>query len=349
MIATPKKIIIAPLNWGLGHASRCVPIIHALLKNNFIPILASDGQALTFLKQEFPDLEILELPSYNISYGKNIHLKLLLQFPKIYKAVKKEKQVIQQFIDKNKDVVGIVSDNRFGVRSNKLPSVYTTHQLKILAGFFTPLASFIHQQIIKNFDECWVPDQEKSLLSGKLSSTNKKLNQKYIGVLSRFKKEELEINIAILIILSGPEPNRTFLEKKLITEFKNDKRNIVFVLGKVENQQKKWKKKNITFHNYLLSKELQNLINSSEIVVCRSGYSSIMDLAVLQKKVFLIPTKNQPEQEYLALLLEKKRLAPFSKTEDFTKEKLAKLINYKGLKIDKTVLSSDLFRLFKSK
>ena len=132
-----KKIIVAPLNWGLGHASRCVPIINALLENSFIPIIASDGNSLVFLQKEFPRFEYIELPSYNISYGKNLKLKLLLQAHKILKTVRKEQKIIELYVAQNKDVIGIISDNRFGVRSDKIPSVYITHQLNVLSGFTT--------------------------------------------------------------------------------------------------------------------------------------------------------------------------------------------------------------------
>jgi uncharacterized protein (TIGR00661 family) len=349
MNATSKKIIIAPLNWGLGHASRCVPIIKALLENNFTPIIASDGAALEFLKQEFPNLEYLILPRYAISYTRNLRLGLLFQSPHILKAVRNEKRLIQYFIEANKDVVGIISDNRFGVRSALVPSVYITHQINVLSGTTTFLTSYIHQKIIKKFDECWIPDNANSELSGKLSVTKRNIKTKFIGVLSRFKKEVLEEEIDVLVILSGPEPNRTFLEKKLISEFTNTQKNIVFVLGKVESETKKWTSENIIFYNYLLSHELQKIINSSKIIVCRSGYSSIMDLAVLKKKVFLIPTENQYEQEYLANFLEENKLAPFSKTADFSKDKLSQLKNYKGLYVDENRLNPQLFGLFKRK
>ena len=219
-----NKIIVAPLNWGLGHVSRCVPIINALIKENYTPVIASDGNALKFIKHEFSDLETLELPSYNIKYGKNLKKNLFLQLPTILRAIKEERKIIELFLINNSGVSGIISDNRFGVRSSIIPSIYITHQLNILSGFTTFFTSSIHQKIIKKFDECWIPDNSNSEFSGKLSISSRKLNQKFIGVLSRFKKEELEKNIAVLVIISGPEPNRTFLEEKLIAAFKNDKR-----------------------------------------------------------------------------------------------------------------------------
>lgn len=344
-----NKIIVAPLNWGLGHASRCVAIINKLLLENFIPIIASDGKSLLFLRQEFPDLEFLELPSYHISYGKNVKWSLFFKIPKILKAVKAEKKIINNFIKENKEVVGVISDNRFGVRSTIVPSIYITHQVNVFSGFTTFFTSKIHQKIINTFDECWVPDNHHSKLSGKLSQSKSIKNLRFIGVLSRFHKEETLQDINVLVLLSGPEPNRTQLEEKLISVFKNDTRSIVFVLGKVENHQKKWKEKNLLFYNFLMTKELQQIINKAKTVICRSGYSSIMDLAVLEKKVFFIPTKNQSEQEYLASYLEKNKLAPFCKIDDFTLEKVLEIKKYKGLKVSKAELNSELFCLFHRK
>lgn len=344
-----KKVIVAPLNWGLGHASRCVPIINSLLKHNYVPILASKGNALAFLRKEFPSLERIELPSYHIKYGKNLKLNLLFQAPKIWKAVQKERVIIDTFINENKDVVGIISDNRFGVRSDKVPSVYITHQLNVLSGVSTFLTSKIHQNIIKKFDECWIPDTKNSQFSGKLSVTNTVKNIKYIGVLSRFKKENLPKLNDILVILSGPEPNRTLLEEKLKKTFSNSDKNIVLIQGKVEKRQKISEEENITIYNFMLSDELQNTICSSEIIICRSGYSSIMDLAVLDKKAFFIPTKNQSEQEYLATSLSEKKIVPFCFEEDFTLKKLAEIENYTGLKSAETNLNSGLFSLFERK
>lgn len=349
MQTTKNKIIIAPLNWGLGHATRCISIINALLLENFTPIIASDGNALVFLQQEFPNLQSLKLPSYHIKYGKNLKWNLLLQTPTILKAIQQEKKIIANFLLENKDVVGIISDNRFGTRNKNIPSIYITHQVNVLSGFTTFFTSYIHQKIINKFQECWIPDNKNSDFSGKLSTTKNINNKKYIGVLSRFKKEALPHTIDVLIVISGVEPNRTYLEEKLISIFKNSTKKIVFVLGKLDSVQKKWTHNNCMFYNFVLSKELQKLINSAKIVVCRSGYSSIMDLAFLGKKAFFIPTENQPEQEYLANYLEEKRIAPFSKLSDFTAENLKEINNYYGLQTKQKSFDVTLFRLFHCK
>jgi len=344
-----KKIIISPLNWGLGHATRCVPVINALIENGFTPIIASDGSALQFLQKEFPSLERIVLPSYNISYAKNVKFNLILKLPKILKAVKKERNIIENYIIKNNDVIGIISDNRFGVRSNKVPSVYITHQLKVLAGWSTFFITKIHQKIINQFDECWIPDDKKFNFSGVLSIGKLKINKKYLGVLSRFQLKKTQKVIDVLVILSGVEPQRTLLEEKLVQEFKNSQKKVVFVAGKIEQQQKISIINRIRYYNFMLSNELENTINQSKLVICRSGYSSVMDLVILQKKVFFIPTKHQNEQEYLARYLSEKKYAPFCKEQNFSVEKLQELTNYLGLFLEKKVFDKELFCLFECK
>jgi uncharacterized protein (TIGR00661 family) len=345
---TNKKIIVAPLNWGLGHAARCVPIINLLLKNYFTPILASDGKALVFLQKEFPALEYIELPSYGITYAKNLKAGLLLQAPRVVKAIRKEQKIIGTYIEKNTDVVGVISDNRFGARSNKRPSVYISHQINVLSSLTTLISSKIHQSIINKFDQCWIPDSNEQTLSGELSSPNGlTTSYRFIGVLSRFYKEKSPIINDVLIILSGIESQRKSLETKLLNEFKDYKGTVVLVQGKMEKEQTVKTQNKIKVYNYLLLSDLEKEINQSELIICRSGYSSIMDLAVLNKKVFFIPTPNQPEQEYLASYLSAQNFAPFCKEKDFNLEQLAQLKNYNGLSIDSKKINTNLLSLFK--
>ncbi|MGG7034064.1 MAG: glycosyltransferase [Flavobacterium sp.] len=329
-----KNILIAPLNWGLGHATRCIPIIKALEENGFNPILASDGNALALLKKEFPHLTALELPSYHIEYskGKNLKWKLLKNSPKTLKAVLKEKQIVRKWISKY-NLVGIISDNRLGVYNKKVPSIYITHQLTVLSGKTTWFSSKIHQYFIRKFNECWIPDfTENPNLSGKLGHLNKtNLKLKYIGILSRMEKKELPIKYQLMVLLSGPEPQRTYLEDKLIHELKNYKSNVVFIKGKIETQQKIEQIGNITFYNFMQTQELEQTFNESELVLCRSGYTSIMDLAQLEKKAFFIPTPGQYEQEYLAKKMKSENLTPFSEQEKFRINNLYKIASYKGL------------------
>lgn len=346
-----KKIIIAPLNWGLGHATRCVPIIRVIIKSGYTPIIASDGIALAYLQKEFPTIESVVLPAYSISYQKNLKLGLLFQLPKIWKTVKREQLIIENLVIKDTEIIGVISDNRFGVRSHKVTSIYITHQINVLSGFTTWLTSKIHRNIIQKFDECWIPDTKDSSFSGKLSSSYEKLNIKtrFLGVLSRFEKQLVPQDIDALAIISGVEPNRTLLENRLKKELAKINGKVVIICGRMEEKQTISEEKNIKIYNFALYNELENFINRAKVVVCRSGYSSIMDLAVLQKKVMFIPTKHQTEQEYLAQYLATNKIAPFVFEKDFLVTSLGELVNFSGLNAQKTALNNDLFRLFKRK
>jgi len=351
-----KNILVAPLHWGLGHATRCIPIIRALLEYGFNVVVASDGAALLLLQKEFPHLEAVALPSYNITYPKKGGLfkwKILLKFPQIKKTMAAEKRLVNQLVEAGK-IQGIISDNRFGVRSKTIPSVYISHQLNVLTGSTSFLSSKLHQNVIKKFDACWVPDVDDVVmnLSGKLGHLKKEpFPIQYMGVLSRLEKKELPKTIDVLLLLSGPEPQRTLFEEKLKNIFKGSEKNILLVRGLVEKTQKWMNFENIQMVNFMQSAELQETINKSEIVVSRSGYTTIMDLALLEKKVFFVPTPGQYEQEYLAKRLKSLGIAPSCKQENFKLKKLNKVAVYKGLKTlsQQPVNFSELFSLFERK
>lgn len=350
-IKQKKRILIAPLHWGLGHAARCIPIINALIDNNFEPIIASDGAALELLKKEFSELEAIELPSYNISYAKKGHrfkFKLLKDTPHILNTIKKEKRFIKKYVE-NSTVHGIISDNRFGVRHKSIPSVFITHQLRVLSGNTTWLSSKMHQNIIEKFDECWVPDHKGihnlSGDLGHLNSHNPKI--KYIGPLSRLKKQRLKKVYDIMVLLSGPEPQRAYLEKILTEELRTLKKSILFVNGVVESQQSVKQGNYITYYNFMTSDQLQKAINSSEFIISRSGYTTIMDLAKLEKKAFFIPTPGQFEQEYLAKKLSEESIIPSCSQDEFTIDHLKQLESYKGFtEMDFDLNFKKLFSLF---
>lgn len=346
-----KKILVAPLNWGLGHATRCIPIINALLAHNFEPILASDGVALELLKKEFPTLKALKLPSYNITYSKKasgFKLKLIKDSPHLLRTIKKEKKLTEKIIA-SENIAGIISDNRFGIRHKKVPSVFMTHQLRVLSGSTTWLSSKLHQNIIMKFDECWVPDHlGTNNLSGDLGHAEGfQSNIKYLGPLSRFKKIDLPTKYDLLVVLSGPEPQHSFLEEKLLDELQYYEGKVCFVKGKIKTQQNKTENKHITTYNFMTSSELEIAINESKLILSRSGYTSIMDYAKLEKKAFFIPTPGQFEQDYLAKKLDKEKVAPYCKQKDFKIDLLPKVEDYKGFTaMDYEVNFKSLFNLF---
>ena len=330
-----KTILVAPLNWGLGHAARCIPIIDALLGDGFKVLLGSDGPALMLLRKQYADLEYIELPSYQIEYarkGANFKWKMLLRSPKVINAINAERKLIKKLV-RSGLVDGVISDNRLGLYHHKIPTVFMTHQLQVLSGSTTKLTSALHRRYIKRFDACWVPDHEGAQnLSGKLGHPkNLDFPVDYIGPLSRMGKRESATIYDIMVLLSGPEPQRTELDELLMYELKHYKGKVLFVRGIFEEEQKVLKQNHIKIVNFMQAQELEAAINGSALILCRSGYTTIMDLAKLGKKAFFIPTPGQTEQEYLAKRLKKRGIAPYSAQEDFSMKQLSRVQHYSGL------------------
>lgn len=299
-----KSILIAPLNWGLGHATRCIPIIRELLRSPSITvILASDGRALQLLRQEFPNLTALELPAYQIHYRSTSMIwNIAGQVPKILRAIYQEQQAIKQLVRDYK-IDLIISDNRYGCYHPAVRSIFMTHQINLRIPFrpLEYITNRFNYLWLKKFETVWIPDYEgETNLAGNLSRSAGLEEVVYLGALSRFKKKDIPIKYDVIVVLSGPEPQRSILEQKIIEQTQGLPYQFLLVQGKTEVQQHFFIKKNIEVRSFLNSVALNEAILASKIVVARSGYSTLMDLMVLGKKAIFIPTPGQTEQEYLA-------------------------------------------------
>jgi len=311
-----KKLLVAPLDWGLGHATRCVPVIRDLLSIGSEVWLAGEGAQEKLLREEFSSLPFLPLEGYRVKYGKaGLTGKLLLQVPSILRSIKSENDWLKGQVSKY-HFDGVISDNRYGLYHENIFSVFITHQLCIksrLGKWSEKLLQQWNYKFINRFHECWVPDEEgQNNLAGELSHPVKfpAIPVKYIGPLSRFKKKEVEeIKDHLLIILSGPEPQRTILENRVIDEVVNYNGTATIARGLPADRNIIPSTNTIHFHNHLSSEELNNEAMKAALIIGRSGYSTVMDIAALQKKSILIPTPGQTEQEYLAGHLMKKRFA----------------------------------------
>ena len=311
-----KKLLVAPLDWGLGHATRCVPIIRDLLNSHSEVWLAGEGIQEKLLREEFPSLPFLPLKGYRIKYGKSgLTGKILLQVPSILRSIKEEKKWLKEQVS-NHGFDAVISDNRYGLYHEKIFSVFITHQLCIKSSLGKWSEKILQQwnyKFINRFNECWVPDEEgENNFAGELSHPVKlpSIPTKYLGPLSRFEKKNIdEIKNHLLIILSGPEPQRTILENKVIDQIVNYPATATIVRGLPGERNIIPSTNTIHFYNHLSSEELNNEAMKAEFILSRSGYSTIMDIAALQKKSILIPTPGQTEQEYLADYLMKKQFS----------------------------------------
>lgn len=305
-MARQKHILVAALHWGLGHAVRCIPIINYLLDQSCKVSIASDGQALLFLRKQFPELDYFELASYQVTYPtRSIYFNLALKAPFILSAIAKEHKAINK-LQKDHQFDGIISDNRYGCYHEQVPSILITHQLNLIGnnGRVQKSASAIHHSMIKKFDDCWVPDIETSPgLSGAMSHGTFDFAVKYLGILSTCKLQtSLKISEReLMIVLSGPEPQRTYFEKLLLNQLQTFERKALLVRGIVQDAEPlNSHNPNVHIVNYLNRLDMKFELQNSKVLLCRSGYTSIMDLAKLKMPAILIPTPGQPEQKFLS-------------------------------------------------
>lgn len=307
------KVVVAPLDWGLGHATRCIPLIKCLIALNCKVIIAAKGPQEILLKREFPALSYFQLPGYGINYSANkrfFPVKILFQVPKILKAIKREKKWIERYATEN-NIDLIISDNRYGLYHSAIPSVFITHQLLIKAPFSITekILQWCNYRLISKFTTCWVPDEKGDInLAGNLSHPAQMpgLPVQYIGGLSRLNRQTaVKKKYDVLIIISGPEPQRSIVEKKMIPQLSIFTGTALLVRGLPGDDKVLYVSENITVRNHLAAVELETAFNESEYIISRSGYTTVMDICKLQKKAILVPTPGQTEQEYLAAHLAK--------------------------------------------
>jgi uncharacterized protein (TIGR00661 family) len=338
------NILICPLDWGLGHATRCVPIIRQLLAFPCRVYIAGQGRSLDFLKTEFPDCQFINLPSYRFIYSRkgSMSLAMLLSSPHILYGILREhfalKKIIRQF-----GIHGLISDNRFGLWNKNIPCVYMTHQVRIKTNssksFLEPILFKVHKYFIRKYDFLWIPDFESEpSLAGELSHLfDDSIQPHYIGPLSRFtgSEKDHETNesdrVEILAIVSGPEPQRSIFEAMITEQAAMVQAKIILLRGIPGEKVEPIVKDNLTIYAHVESNRLKSLIEKAGIVLCRPGYSSIMDLAVMGKKAFFVPTPGQTEQEYLAKTFYRQGIANYSTQQSFDlNDVISKSSGFKG-------------------
>jgi uncharacterized protein (TIGR00661 family) len=323
-----KTVLIAPLDWGLGHATRCIPMIEELQLLNCTVIIAAEKATLKILTEAFPTIQALPLHGYRVHYSRTKYFfffNLLLQIPKTLLRIYIEHNWLKKVVKKYK-VDAIISDNRFGLYHHQVPCVYITHQLSIQTGnhILDKLVQKIHFNSIKKFTHCWVPDFEdrENNMAGALShADNIPSNVTYIGCLSRFKKDSVAAKkpYSIVAVISGPEPQRTIFEKILLAQLHHFKGKSMLVRG-LPNQGDKislMQNGNLTIKNHLSMQDLNATILQADWVIARSGYTTVMDLVKIGQRAILVPTPGQTEQEYLADYLYKKQLFFIASQHDF--------------------------------
>ncbi|MEL6142302.1 MAG: glycosyltransferase [Bacteroidota bacterium] len=300
--------MIAVLDWGLGHASRSIALAARLEENGEVVIWASAGHARIILQEAYPDREIHQLPSYRVRYPTgNMYWNMVGQMPRMVKAIWFENRVVYR-LTKSEKIDRIISDSRFGAYVKGIPSVFLSHQLRPIFGL--PGVGVLYRWWLRRFTAYWVPDEDgPGRLSGQLSNGKGYYPVYYIGQLSRLvhylsneQKDEGKIaSYDLVCLLSGPEPQRSHLEAILIKRLCDYPGESLVIQGLPSEEPKRRRKLgNLTIISYTNAEETAHYLQRAKKVLCRSGYSSLMDLVAFGKKAILVPTPGQTEQIYLA-------------------------------------------------
>ena len=339
-------ILVAPLNWGLGHAGRCVPLVQRFLDEGHEVILGGDGESMTLLRRHFPKLRYTYLAPLQLRYSASRRQvwAMLKALPKLIAWAYKDHAMLQALLREEK-IDRVVSDNRFGLYAEGVETIYITHQLHIFLPspwrWLEPLVARLHARIYTRYNKVWVPDYgepEKSL-SGELGHPREKVNTKrlngklsYIGPLSRFcliaersdngtvRRSGLSGEAGlfdVVAVLSGLEPQRTLLEKEVLNCYRGSEQRVLIVQGLMNRPNTRIKRGNITIVPTMKDSDLLPALLGARHIIARSGYSTIMDMETLgllpsttagdQRPILeLIPTPGQPEQEYLAFWTQKR-------------------------------------------
>ena len=302
------QIIYGVCSWGLGHATRSLPVIRKLIKEGNELSIISNGRTLELLKKELGnDLEYFDIPDYPMLVSENskqFMAKSVVYWPSFIARMESGLQKLKKILV-NKKCDRIISDSRYDIYDRKIPSFFISHQIRIMnplrIKMFEKGSETFNLFFFKRFAGVIVPDYKEDNLSGELSHNLRKIDENklhYVGVLSDFNKRKSKKDIDFLFSISGPEPQRTILEEKLLSQINDLDGKIVVTLGKTESQDK-FDKKGVETYSFLNKEKREDYLNRAKLVVSRSGYSTLMDLAVIGIKALMTPTPGQIEQEYL--------------------------------------------------
>lgn len=290
-----------------------MPIANYLHQQGAKVYICASGSARSLMQMECIYAVFVEDVPFEVTYSKNKTVnwfKLIAQLPKMLLQVYQEHQLLKKIVHEHQ-IDMVISDNRYGFYHAHIFSVFITHQLQIKVPFAAQLVNSINHYFINKFNVCWVPDFESSdkSLAGELSRNKTLKHVQYIGPLSRANESKNieDKNASVLYLVSGVEPQRTIFEKIIIQYHTQNAHKAILIRGTTHSNNRVKPKENLIVYDMCDAKQLQSLISACKYVVCRSGYSSIMDLINWKKDAVLVPTPGQNEQEYLAEYLANKK------------------------------------------
>lgn len=333
-----KRVLICPLDWGLGHATRCIPLVRELQRQGAMIFIASSGPPGVLLQKEFRNLTYAELPGYAPVYPMHYSMtvKMLSQLPKFIRVVRQEHDAVEKLVQKH-EIDIVISDNRYGCYSARARCVFITHQINVMLpegwALLGLLVNAICHRYIHHFGEVWVPDQEGSGLTTAFFS-RLDVPVKFIGWLSRFdSRQSLSKKYDVVAIASGPEPQRSLFSDMCFDQLAKSGLKALLVSGELDKDFHRVEGM-VEVINHLPALEMEEALRASDVIIARSGYSTIMDLIALGKKAIFVPTPQQPEQIFLGRHLMDEGIAFCVEQDQFVLESAMKKVDaYQGLSV----------------
>jgi len=298
-----KKILISPLNWGMGHVSRCIPLIHKLLQNqNSVFIACDDSQKNIFNQYFYEKVKFIDHAGYPFQFsGKgNYVMDLFFSMKKLMRRSKSELIEVDRFV-KNFKIDIVISDHRYAFRSSTCQSIFMTHQLNLPIGWCQFPFKLYHKKQIKQFDFIWIIDNNTKSIAGKLARIGDYKNAQNIGILSRFMLyKQQENKTENVLIISGPKAYWSQLLLLFSKELNSGE--IQTILGPSESlkliEKLKLNQTFISSENWI---QCDKVLLRTKTIVGYIGYTTLMDVQVLNCESNLKPSAGQSEQEYLKI------------------------------------------------
>lgn len=308
-----KRILFAVHDWGLGHASRSLLLIRALVeRGDSITVVSAAGDGMRLLQSELGDacrfVSYRDIPKPFSRWPAMFYLRMSLATPWVLARMRSEHRFVEALVARE-HYDCVVSDSRFGMWSANIPSYCILHSLRqIIPGrprWMERLVERGQRDLTKGFTRILIPDiEEQQGLSGELGHDPvidwgvDRLC--YIGPLSGISRTDAPVDIDCFFSISGIEPQRSILEKRVLAALPQLDGRIVVTLGRPAQAGSCRQSGNATVHGYLDRKAQGEMLNRARLVMTRSGYTTLMELAELGQRALLVPTPGQSEQEYLA-------------------------------------------------
>jgi len=307
-----RRILFAVHDWGLGHATRSLVLIRALVqRGDAVTILMAESPGLALLRAELGDAcefyPYEDIPKPFSRYPAVFYFRMSCSVPQIWLRFTLEQRLTERLV-RERRLDAVVSDSRLGVWSREAPSYCVFHSLRqIIPGRPRQLERIVERAqryALRGYRAILVPDVEgDDALAGDLAhdlDVDWRGKLVYIGPLSELQPNGAAEDIDYFFSISGVEPHHTMLAERVLAALPALRGRSVVALGRPGSAADVRTVGNATIHGYLDRRAQGEMLARARVIVGRSGYTTLMEAAGFGKRALFVPTPGQSAQEYLA-------------------------------------------------